>query len=218
MANWEEQRRAPRTVVDVEAVLHLSGLTVCPGVIHDLSYLGALFVPEKAMQVQPAAQGSMRFALPTARQWLEPSVLVRRISSFPRPGGGEGHAFGTEFFGLSSQDQQAVSDGCAQWDSHRIRQATFNARCYVQSEGGLTGYARFGQLVGGTRNYVRLKLPAGQGLGRGMRIRLKIAREWVTGEVEQVSPDSDTMEVLVRLEGWGRDFFLHEAARESGSP
>jgi hypothetical protein len=211
----EEQRRAPRTVVDVEALLHLNGLRSFPGVIRDLAHLGCLFVPEKPLRLGAGDRGTLRFALPTTEQWLEPNVEVRRLTTFKRMGGDEGQGIGMEFGGLKDDEEQAISDGCRQWDQHRMRQYELGARCYVQSEGGSTHYARFGQLLGGTRSYLRLSLPAGPGVARGIRLRLKMARTWVAGEVEQTTLSGPDMEVLVRIEGWGRDFFLHEARRQS---
>jgi PilZ domain-containing protein len=215
MGVLEEQRRAPRTVVDVEALLHLNGLRSFPGVIHDMAYLGCLFVPDKPLVVAPGDRGSMRFAMPMVDQWLAPTVEVRRLTSFTRLGGDVGQGIGLEFSGLKQQEEQAITAGCQQWDSYRTRRYELTARCYVESEGGSTHYARFGELRGGTRNYLRLNLPAGAGLARGIRLRLKMARTWVAGEVEQTTVKSTDMEVLVRIEGWGRDFFLHEARRQS---
>ena len=211
----EEHRRAPRTVVDVEAVLHLSGLRSTSGVIRDLAHLGCLFVPEKPLRVEAGDRGSLRFALPTTDDWLEPNVEVRRLTTFTRLGGGEGQGIGMEFGGLKTEQEQAISAGCEEWDSHRMRQYDLAARCYVQSEGGSTHYARFGQLLGGTRSFLRLSLPAGPGVTRGTRLRLKMARTWVAGEVEQTTPAGAKLEALIRIEGWGRDFFLHEARRQS---
>lgn len=211
----EEQRRAPRTVVDVEALLHLNGLRSFPGVIHDMAYLGCLFVPDKPLTVAASDRGSMRFAMPMVDQWLVPNVEVRRVTTFTRLGGDVGQGLGLEFSGLKQHEEQAISAGCEQWDRYRTHRYDLTARCYVESEGGSTHYARFGELRGGTRNYLRVTLPAGAGVSRGIRLRLKMARTWVAGEVEQTTPKSTEMEVLVRIEGWGRDFFLHEARRQS---
>src|SRR5712691_7773272 len=184
MSNGEEQRRAPRTVVDVEAELHLSGLRTYQGVIRDMSHLGALFVPENPLQAEIGGRGSLQFALPTNLDWLQPSIQIRRTSSYLRPGSGEVVAYGLEFFGLTPEQEQAINTGCQQWDSHRMRQYELSARCFVQSEGGLTAYARFGQLLGGTRSYLHLTLPVGSSISRGMGLRLKMARTWIAGRVE----------------------------------
>jgi len=72
--------------------------------------------------------------------------------------------------GLSPRDEQAISKGCEEWDSHRMRQYELAARCYVEGEGGSRDYARFGQLLGGTRSYLRVRLPAGPGVSRGSRL------------------------------------------------
>jgi hypothetical protein len=215
VSDWEEQRRAPRTVVDVEAMLHLSGLRTFPGVIRDLSYLGALFVPESPLNIDEGSRGSLRFALSNTQDWLEPAVVVRRITTFTRVGGQMGQGIGVEFSGLPVEDQQAIDAGCREWDQHRMRQYTLAARVYVQSDGGLTHYARFGQLIGGTRSYLRLSLPAGPGVARGIWFKLKMSRTWIRGEVERITEDGSQLEVLLRIEGWGRDFFLHEARRQS---
>src|SRR5437867_2815281 len=217
MSNGEEQRRAPRTVVDVESELHLSGLRTYQGVVRDMSYLGALFVPENPLQAEIGGRGSLQFALPTYLEWLQPSIQIRRTSSYLRPGSGEIVAYGMEFFGLTPEQEQAITTGCQQWDSHRMRQYELSARCFVQSEGGLTAYARFGQLLGGTRSYLRLSLPSGPNVVNGIGLRLKIARTWIGGEVERVTEREADMEVLLRIDGWGRDFFLHEARQQSAA-
>jgi len=211
----EEHRRASRTVVDVEGLLHLNGLPSFPGVIHDLAHLGCLFVPEKPLRVAAGDRGRLRFALPTTEEWLEPNVQVRRLTTFTRLGGDEGQGIGMEFGGLKADEEQVIEAGCQEWDSHRMRQYDLGARCYVQSEGGSTHYARFGTLLGGTRSYLRLSLPAGPGIARGIGLRLKMARTSVSGEVEQTTLTGANIEVLVRIEGWGRDFFLHEVRRQS---
>jgi hypothetical protein len=198
-------------VVDVEAVLHLSGLKAYQGVIRDLSHLGSLFVPEQPIDAPAGARGSLRFPLPTTEYWLEPSVEVRRVMTFTRAGGEQGQGVAVEFSGLKREDEQAIMAGCQSWDGHRMRQYDLSARCYVQGEGGLTHYSRFGRLLGGTRSYLRVEIPTGSGVSRGIRLRLKMSRTWVTGEVEQTTEKGSSIEVLVRLEGWGRDFFLHEA-------
>jgi hypothetical protein len=215
MSDGEEHRRAPRTVVDVEALLHLSGLRTCPGVIRDLSYVGAMFVPDSPIKVDEGSRGSLRFALPNTDDWLEPSISVRRITTFSRTGGQTGQGIGLEFPGLKLEDRHTIESGCHDWDGHRMRQYTLAARVYVQSEGGLTHYARFGQVTGGTRSYLRLNLPNGPGLARGIWLKLKMSRTWIRGEVERLTEDGATMEVLLRIEGWGRDFFLHEARRQT---
>lgn len=215
MTDWEEHRRAPRTVVDVEALLNLSGLRTCSGVIRDLSYLGALFVPEKPLRLEEGSRGSLRFALPNTPEWLEPAIVVRRMTTFTRSSGQAGQGIGVEFSGLRIEDQDAIDTGCREWDSHRMRQYSLSARVYCQSEGGLTHYARFGQLIGGTRSYLRLSLPNGPGVSRGCWLKLKMSRTWVRGEVEKITPNGLNLEILLRIEGWGRDFFLHEAQRQS---
>lgn len=215
MTAGEEHRRAPRTVVDVEALLHLSGLRTSPGVIRDLSSVGAMFVPDSPLTIDDGSRGSLRFALPNTSDWLEPSILVRRITTFQRTGGETGQGIGLEFSGLRAEDRQAIETGCQEWDGHRMRQYSLSARVYVQSEGGLTHYSRFGQLIGGTRSYVRLSLPNGPGVSRGIWLKLKMSRTWIRGEVERITPGDLTMEVLLRIEGWGRDFFLHEARRQT---
>jgi hypothetical protein len=214
MTDREEHRRAPRTVVDVEALLRLSGLRTCPGIIQDLSYLGALFVPGKTLHLEPGSLGHLRFALPTAAHWLEPKVEIKRTTTFARSGGEPGQAFGMQFSGLTRHDEDAISAGCQDWNSYRVEQYEFAARCYAQSDGA-AHYARFGQLVGGTRTYLRLSLPTGPGLERGMALKLRIGRTWLASEVEKTNPDGPNNEVLLRIAGWGRDFFLHEARRHS---
>jgi hypothetical protein len=215
MERVEEHRRAPRTIVDVEALLHLEGLRTIPGVIRDLAYLGCLFVPQSPVRVHAGDRGSLRFALPGRTDWLEPGIEVKRLTSFTRNQDEEGQGLGIEFGGLQAAEEEAISTACREWDHERSRQYELAARCYVQSEGGTTHYARFGQLLGGTRSYLRVTLPAGPGLARGIRLRLKMSRTWVNGEVEQVTTSAQQMEVLLRIDGWGRDFFLHEARRQS---
>ncbi len=217
MSNGPELRRAERYVVDVEAELLLRGLRASPGVIRDMSHLGVLFVPDQPPRAEIGSRGSLRFALPTWPHWLQPSVQIRRTTSYTRPGGGEVQAFGMEFFGLSPQEVQAVTEGAQAWDSHRMRQYELSARCFVQSEGGLTHYARFGQLLGGTRNYLRLSLPPGGNVSQGTGLRLKISRTWLSAEVERITERPSDMEMLLRIQGWGRDFFLHEARNQASS-
>ena len=198
--------------------MQLSGLQTSPGVIRDLSSVGALFVPDTPVQVDSGTRGSLRFGLPTSADWLEPSITIRRFTTFIRTGGLEGQALGLEFSGLRPDEEETIVRGCAEWDSHRMRQYTLAARCFAQTEGSLTAYARFGQLIGGTRSYLRVSLPAAAGLSRGARLQLKIARTWVKGEVEQTHElERGDLEVLLRMDGWGRDFFLHEARRQSGT-
>jgi hypothetical protein len=215
MSNGPDLRRAPRTVVDVEAEFHLSGLRTYLGVIRDLSHLGCLFVPEAPIEASLGSRGTLRFALPTTPDWLEPNIAVRRIESFTRSSGGAGQGIGMEFSGISAEQQEAIVAGCREWDSHRMRQYELSARCFVQSEGGMTHYARFGQLLGGTRSYLHLTLPVGSSISRGMGLRLKMARTWIAGRVETISEGPAEMDVSLRIEGWGRDFFLHEARRQS---
>jgi hypothetical protein len=211
--SWEEHRRAPRTVVDVEARLHLAGQAPCQGVIQDLSFLGSLFVPEHPLPVQPDGQGQLRFALPTAVSWLEPHIEVRRITTYTRPNGQQAQAIAFEFSGLSQEQERAIAAGCHEWDSHRSKRYPLSARCFVESDSLQPHFARYGRLIAGSRTQVRISLPAGMEIERGMALRLKVGGSSVSGGVEQASSERAATELEVRLEGWGRDFFLHEARR-----
>ncbi len=195
-------------------MLNLHGLRNCEGVIRDLAYIGSLFVPRQPIAAREGQRGTLRFPLPTSSDWLEPQVEIRRFTTFTRAGGEPGQGIGLEFAGLTAAQEKAIAEGCQQWDGQRMRQYELSARVYVQGEGGLTHYTRFGRLIAGTRTYLRLRLPSGPGLARGIHLRLKLARSWVSGEVEQLSQQAGEIEVLLRLEGWGRDFFLHEARRQ----
>lgn len=211
----EDQRRAPRTLVDVEAELHLHGHPVCHGIMQDLSILGSLFMPEKALRAEPNAQGRLRFAMPTAVSWIEPRIQVRRVSSFPRATGEEVQTIGFEFSGLDSQQERAIAAGCMEWPTHRVRDYSLAARCFVQGMGAQRHFSRFGRVVGGTRNHIRLSLASSGELARQSEVRVKVTATSVAGEIEDVRQERSGVEVLVRLTGWGRDFFLHEARRES---
>lgn len=211
----EEHRRAPRTVVDVEARLHLTGHRPCDGIIKDLSFLGSLFVPENPVHVEPDGQGQLRFALPTALSWLEPHIAVRRITAYTRPGGQQSQAIAFEFSGLTHEQERAIAAGCHEWDTLRTKRYTLSARCFLENQGGQPHFARYGRLTGGTRGQVQLSLPSGVEIGPGSAVRLKIGSATATGLVEGATTERAGTELLVRLEGWGRDFFLHEARRQS---
>ena len=212
--SWEEQRRAPRTSVDVEAALRL-GHTSCQGVIVDLSTVGSLFRPEQPLEVRLGVTGHMRFALPTSLSWLEPRIEVKRSTAYTRPNGEEAQAIGFEFSGLRDEEQRAIAAGCLEWDAHRTREYPLAARCYLQGEGDLQTFSRYGRLIRGSRNQLHVSLARGVDVPVGGALRLKLGNLWVSGEVRDVQPSSSSMELVVRLtDSWGRDFFLHEARRE----
>lgn len=211
----EEHRRAPRATVDVEARLHLDGHAAAQGIIQDLSFLGSLFVPEHPVDVAPNGQGQLRFALPTAVSWLEPHIEVRRITSYSRPSGQAAQAIAFEFSGLTHEQERAIAAGCHDWASLRAKRYTLSARCFVESNGPEPHFARYGRLTSGSRTDVELSLPAHFEIGHGSAVRLKVAASTVTGKIEVVSAERSSTDVQVRLDGWGRDFFLHEARRQS---
>lgn len=202
-------------MVDVEARLHLNGHGSCQGIIQDLSFLGSLFVPEHPIQVEPNGQGQLRFALPTAVSWLEPHIEVRRITSYTRPGGQDAQAIAFEFSGLTHEQERAIAAGCHDWDSLRTKRYPLSARCFVESHGQAPHFARYGRLTSGSRSQVMLSLMAGFEIERGAPVRLKIGVSTAAGKVEHASAERNSTELQVRLEGWGRDFFLHEARRQS---
>lgn len=214
MVNWEEQRRAPRTLVDVEARLLLAGQTIL-GFIQDLSPLGSQFVPDKPIRADAGDSGEMRFALPQAERWLEPRVEARRTTMFTRAAGDQAQSIGFQFAGLRPEDEGAIASGCREWATHRVRQYALSSRCFVQGEGRLATFSRFGTLTSCSRSYARMLLPTDANLPPGTRLRLKMASSAVTSEIEQANVGHDGLEVLLRLDGWGRDFFLYEVLKES---
>ncbi|HLY67534.1 MAG TPA: PilZ domain-containing protein [Chloroflexota bacterium] len=215
MVNWEEQRRAPRTIVDVEARLQLDRQPACQGIIQDLSFLGSLFVPELPVQVQPDSAGQLTFALPTAVSWLQPRIAVRRITSYTRPGGSQAQGIAFEFSGLSTEEERAIAAGCLEWTDHRVRTYPLAARCFVEANAPTGHFSRYGRLTSGSRGQLRLSVPTAVSLAADDPVHLKLSTTAVTGNLQTSTPERDGTELLIRVEGWGRDFFLHEARRQS---
>jgi hypothetical protein len=213
MATGEEQRRAPRTLVDVEARLMLGGQTI-QGFIQDLSPLGSLFVPERALQIDAGDSGSMRFAMPPAENWIEPRVEARRTTMFRRAGGEQAQSIGFQFSGLRPDQEDAVAEGCREWAIHRVRQYALAARCFVQGEGKLAAFSRFGKLIQCSRSYARMVLPTDAEFPRGSRLKLKMGSSPVATEIEQATVGPEGLEVLLRIHGWRCDFFLHEVRKD----
>jgi hypothetical protein len=180
-----------------------------------LSFLGSLFVPEHSVQIAPDGRGHLRFALPTAISWIEPHIQVRRITSYSRPNGQQAQAVGFEFSGLTHEQERAIAAGCMEWGSHRTKRYPLSARCFVESHGEQEHFSRYGRLVNGSRSQILLSLPEGLDIARGAMLRLKVGMSSVSGTVEHASSERSSTELDVRLEGWGRDFFLHEARRQS---
>ena len=209
MTPGAEQRRAPRTLVDVEARLQMNGQTVL-GFIQDLSPLGALFVPEKPIRADTNNTGHMRFHIPPATRWLEPNVEARRTTTFTRANGEQAKSIGLQFSGLRHPEEEAIAEGCREWGTHRTRQYPLQARCYVQGEGRLADFMRFGTVTTLSRSYARILLPTGYDFPRGSRLILKAGASAVPAEIEQATATGDGADVLLRLDGWGRDFFMFE--------
>ncbi|GEM_PF-2740587 len=210
-----EHRRAQRTIVDVEAELHLRGLASCRGIIQDLSTVGSLFVPEHPLDVRQGLTGTLRFGLPNFVNWIEPSIEVRRVTTYERVGGEQAQAVGFEFSGLDASEERAIAAGCLEWQSHRMRDYRLAARCYVQGLGPFEKFSRYGQLTAGSRRQLYLNVLHPAGLEEGAAIRLKVGASHVAAEVERMETSGDAANVVLRMMGWGRDFFLHEARRES---
>ncbi|MBV9120845.1 MAG: PilZ domain-containing protein [Chloroflexi bacterium] len=210
--SWEEQRRAPRTSVDVEAELRLGG-QVYHGVIQDLSFCGSLFIPEQRLQVAQGERGRFRFALPTALSWIEPHIEVRRVTNFPMVGRRDGQAVAFEFSGLTLEHERAIAAGCLEWSSHRQREYSLAASCSVQGLGANADFKRLGRAVSGSRDLVRISLPAEADLPRGAMVQLRVSNTSVEASVQSTEQERQGSVVQARLTGWGRDFFLHEARR-----
>jgi hypothetical protein len=213
--NPADQRRAPRTNVDIEAELHLAGQLAVRGVIQDLSIKGSLFVPESTVRGQPGVRGRMRFAVPTTTNWVEPSVELRRLTASFRATGDAAQAIGFEFAPLPGDLERAVASACLGWTSDRMREYTLATDVFVQGLNEYRHYSRFGKLLGGSRNRVRLTVPESGEITPFAPVRLKVTDTSVMGEVEELRQEHGSVQLIVRLSGWGRDFFLHEARRLS---
>ena len=210
-----DQRRAPRTNVDIEAELHLAGQLAVRGVMQDLSIMGSLFVPESAVRGQPGMRGRMRFAVPTVASWVEPSVEIRRLTTSFRATGDAAQAIGFEFSDLPGQMERAVASACLGWTTDRMRDYNLMADVFVQGLNEYRHYSRFGKLVSGSRNRVRLTVSESGELKPFAPVRLKVTNTSVVGEIEEVRPEYGSVQLIVRLSGWGRDFFLHESRHHS---
>ena len=211
----QEQRRAPRTPVDMEAELRLQGESVCYGILQDLSILGSLFIPERPLKVDSGQAGRLRFAVPTATSWIEPNIYVRRVTTIPRAIGEETQGIGFEFSGLDDEQERAISAGCMDWSGHRIREYHLSADCFVQGIGDFRHYARFGKVAHASRSRVAVHVPASGELKPGAELRLKVTSLFVPSVLEELKPGRSGVELVVKPSGWGRDFFLHEARRSS---
>lgn len=211
--SWTEQRRAPRTTVDVEARLSIPGQGACQGVILNLSFAGNLFLPERSLDIPAGGGAHMRFAMPSSRSWLEPLVQVRRAADFILPSGQPAQAIGFEFLGLSHEEERAIGTGCVEWEAHRQREYPLSARCYLKGLDVFRHFSRYGRLTSASHDVARVSV-AETRLPLGTRLRLKVDTVWVSGKVEEAKAEGDQSRLLLRLEPeWGRDFFLHEARR-----
>ncbi|MDE3074464.1 MAG: PilZ domain-containing protein [Chloroflexota bacterium] len=213
-----EQRRAPRTVVDIDAELH-AATRVCRGTIHDLSFLGSLFIaedvddPEDSPELQPAVLGKLHFVLPTSPLAFSPSVRLRRTTTFPRPLGKVGVAVAFEFSELQAAEERAIALACYEWESYGSREFPLAAQCFVQGRDEVQNFSRFARLVSGSRDVLRFGFPKPVPLKAGHAVSLKLGQRIVAARIRSVDVGRLGIGVTARTEGWGRDFFLHAARR-----
>ena len=213
-----ENRRASRAIVDVDAELKLPSGTF-QGTIHDLSFLGSLFLTDELEAVPMGTSGRVRFVLPTSASWFEPAIEVRRSTTFPRPRGLSAQAIGFQFSGLEPNEERAIALACLQWDSYSSRQFPLAAQCFVQGQDVIQNLSRFARLTSGSRQVLQLRFPGPVPLEPRNLVRLRVGRASVGGRVSEVYKDRFGTDVTLRVEGWGGDFFLHEARREAvGAP
>lgn len=208
-----EHRRAPRTTVDVEARLSIPGQGACQGIIVNLSFTGNLFLPERPLEIPPGGGAHMLFTMPSSRAWLEPLVQVRRAADLTLPSGQVAQAIGFEFLGLSMEEERAIGSGCVEWADHTRREYPLSARCYLRGLGSLPHFSRYGRLISGGRDRLRVNLAAPLRLDAGAQLEVKVHSAAMTATVE-ASPDAHQLELRLGRE-WGRDFLLHEARRQS---
>jgi hypothetical protein len=214
--NAEERRRSPRTAVDVEAQMRLRGFASTQGVILDLSPVGNLFLPEQPLDVKPRTVGYMRFAMPTALMWLEPRIVVRRIAKVLSPEGEERQAIAFEFRDLKPVEEQAIESGCADWTEHLTRVYPLAARVELTTLVGVRQVMRVGRIVNGGREAIRVRLRPGTALPVGSRLGLRGANYGIHGYLTHMRRSPTDTEVLIQLtDEWGRDFFLHDARRQT---
>jgi hypothetical protein len=213
-----EQRRAPRTQVDVEARMRLKDQSTVRGIIVNLSFMGSLFLSlaERPMKVKNGTMGVMRFAMPTSLQWLEPRIIVKRATMVPLGEGNSAQAFGFEFAGVTEEEQRAIATGCEDWAEHIARIYPLAARCQVESITATKNFKRYGRIVAGGRDVMRIRLQGSMAIDSGIRVRLLAETAYVGGTVRQVVPSPQATELVVDLDpDWGRDFFLHDVRRQA---
>jgi len=198
--------------------MRLKDHPTCRGIILNLSFMGSLFLSlaEKPFKVKNGTMGVMRFAMPTSLQWLEPRIVVKRATTIPRPNGETAQAFGFEFAGMTDEEQRAIITGCEDWADHAARIYPLAARCHVESLTATKHFKRYGRIVAGGRDAMRIRLHAGLVIPSGIRVRLVAETAYVSGTIRQVVPSPQATELVVDLDpDWGRDFFLHDVRRQA---
>ena len=179
----------------------------------NLSFTGNLFLPERALEIPPGGGAHMLFTMPSSRAWLEPLVQVRRAADFTLPNGQVAQAIGFEFLGLSAEEERAIGMGCLEWAEHTRREYPLSARCYLRGLGSVPHFSRYGRLVSGGRERLRVSLAAPLRLTAGAQLEVKVDSAAMTATVEPLT-NPHQLELRLSRE-WGRDFLLHEARRQS---
>lgn len=188
------------------------------GLIVNLSSTGNLFVSyEDKIKVKAGTVGRMRFSMPTSLIWLEPRIVVKRSTTFPRPTGGEPcQAFGFEFVNLNEEEERAMVAGSEDWAEHVRRTYPLAARCQIESLSATRQFKRAARIVAGSRSEMVVRVHAGMRVPTGVRVRLIGQTAYINGTIMQVMPSPTWTEMLVALDQeWGRDFFLHDLRRQA---
>ncbi len=207
-----EHRAAPRTIVDIDAELVVP-IGVITGTIHDLSFLGSLFMTEELSPVEAGTSGSLNFVLPTSAERFSPRIDVRRTTTFPRPGGKSAQAIGFAFSGLQPNEERAIALACMEWNSVSLREFPLAVQCFVQGQYEVQNFSRFGRLSRGSREQVCIHFDKDTPLQRRHLVRLKVGQVAVMARVTSTTETRIGWDVTAQIDGWGRDFFLHEARR-----
>ena len=207
----QEKRRAPRAVVDIDGQLAVGGATLL-GTIHDLSFTGSLFITEDLLNIATGASAVLTFVLPNSTAWFKPQVEVRRTSTFQRLFGQSAQAVGFAFSGLALSEERAIALACYEWASCSSRAYALAAECFAQGLDGIQNFSRFGRLLEGSRDALALRFPSKElPLQPRHLLRLKVGQATTLARVLRLNETRLGTEVGLRMEGWGRDFFLHQA-------